>query len=210
VSAQADRPSQVRNSGRSGRRDLPAGLWRAFPGLAVALLGLLAFPSLAGADPRAVEYGVKAVFLERFARFVEWPPEAQGEPGTPFRITVLGDDPFRGLLEQAYASRQIRGRPVEIRHAARPSELGPCHLLFISGSVARHLDEVLIRLRGQPVLLVGDTDGFGEGGVHLNFFLEADKVRFELNPGALRQAGLGASYLLQQVARPVETRGGAR
>jgi hypothetical protein len=176
----------------------------------MALLGVLASPSMAGGSPRAVEYGVKAVFLERFARFVEWPPEALGEPGTPFRITVLGDDPFDGLLEQAYASRQVRGRPVEIRHAARPSELGPCHLLFISGSMARHLDEVLVRLRGLPVLLVGDTEGFGEAGIHLNFFLEADKVRFELNTGALRQTGLGVSYLLQQVARPVETRGGSR
>ena len=62
----------------------------------------------------------------------------------------------------------------------------------------------------RPVLLVGDTRGYGEAGVHLNFFLEADKVRFELNPAALRQAGLDVSYLLQQVARTVETREGGR
>jgi hypothetical protein len=177
--------------------------------LAAAAL-LLLTPAAPAAEDRSVEYGVKAVFLERFARFVEWPPEALGDPAGPFRIEVLGHDPFAGLLEKAYASRTIRGRPVQVRHVARPSDVGPCHLLFVSASAAPQLDDVLARLRHRPVLLVGDTRGFGEAGVHLNFFLEADKVRFELNPVALRQAGLGVSYLLQQVARTVETREGGR
>lgn len=172
---------------------------------AVAALGLLLLaPAAPGAEDRSVEYGVKAVFLERFARFVEWPAGALGDPAAPFRIEVLGDDPFDGLLEKAYATRPIRGRPVRIRHVARAAEIGPCHLLFVSASAAGQLDEVLARLRHRPVLVVGDTRGFGEAGVHLNFFLEADKVRFELNPPALRQAGLQVSYLLQQVARTVE------
>lgn len=175
--------------------------------VALLLLSALALGAApAAAQDRSVEYGVKAVFLERFARFVEWPPEALGEPSAPFRIEVLGDDPFDGVLEQAYASRPIRGRRVEIRHVARPADVGSCHLLFVSGSMAGRLEEVLARLRHRPILIVGDTRGYGEAGVHLNFYLEADKVRFELNPGALRQAGLGVSYLLRQVARVVETR----
>jgi hypothetical protein len=186
---------------RSGRR------WFALTALALLLVGWSG-PTVA--EDRAVEYGVKAVFLERFARFVEWPQDALGEPTAPFKITVLGDDPFAGLLEKAYASRPIRGRVVEVRHVAKASEIGPCHLLFVPASMARSLDEVLAQVRGRPLLLVGDTRGFGETGIHLNFFLEADKVRFELNSGALRQSGLTVSYLLQQVARPIETRGGDR
>ena len=188
------------------------GAARCAAGLLATLLALAPAASLAGppSDDHSVEYGVKAVFLERFARFVEWPAETVDEPAATFRIVVLGEDPFGGLLEKAYATRTIRGRRVEIRHTARVADITGCNLLFISSSMSRSLDEVLASVRRLPVLTVGDTRGYGEAGVHLNFYLEGDKVRFELNPGALHHASLTASYLLLQVARTVETRGGER
>ena len=195
VTAGMQRPP--RGSGRAGR--FAARRWAC---LASAVAWLL--PAVASPAERELEYEVKAVFLERFARFVEWPGGALPEPPEPFRIGVLGDDPFRGLLEKAYASRFIRGRPVVIRHAATLGEIGPCNLLFISSSLSPRLDVILSKLRTEPVLLVGDTPGYGEAGVHLNFYLSGGKVRFELNPAALRQAGLGVSYLLQQVATPIQ------
>jgi hypothetical protein len=172
----------------------------------LTLLGVLAAPVPApatSASERVLEYRVKAVFLERFARFVEWPAGAFGDKSTPFQIVVLGDDPFQGLLETAYATREIQGRPVSIRHVRRVQELGPCHLLFVSASAAGQLDELVHRLQGKPILIVGDTPGYGESGVHVNFFVADGSVRFEINPAALRSAGLSVSYLLLQVARLV-------
>lgn len=192
-----------RGAGRGDR--LPVRRWAWLVSVLAWLL-----PSAARPAERELEYGVKAVFLERFARFVDWPPGVLQEPPEPFRIAVLGDDPFGGLLEKAYARQLIRGRAVVVRHAATLGEIRPCHLLFISRSMSPRLDEILSRLRGEPVLLVGDTPGYGEAGVHLNFVLAEGKVRFELNQGALRQAGLGASYLLLQVATLVDGKRMAR
>jgi len=62
--------------------------------LAFSLLTPPLLPAPAGADDRTVEYGVKAVFLERFARFVEWLAEALGalRPGLPVVLcTGFGD-----------------------------------------------------------------------------------------------------------------------
>lgn len=195
-------------AGADHRRPTVERAW--IPRAALGLVGLLV--ALSGGVALAqgeLEYQVKAVFLERFARFIEWPAGTLDDPSEPFRIEVLGDDPFAGLLEEAYAKQTIRGHVVVVRHAGDVSELGACHLVFISSSVAPRVREIVARLRRRPVLLVGDTGGFGAAGVHLNFFLDGGKVRFELNESALREAGLKASYLLQQVAVPVETRGGA-
>jgi hypothetical protein len=166
-------------------------------------------PRAAGSAP-PLEHGVKAVFLERFARFVEWPAGTFGEPGAPFRIEVVGEDPFEGLLEKAYAQRQIRDRPVAIRHVRTPAEIGPCHLLFVSGRNPALVAEVVARLRGRPILLVGETPGAAAAGLHLNFYQEGERVRFEVNPDALRASGLSMSYLLLQVARSVTPREGER
>ena len=55
------------------------------------LLGAVAL--LAGASAAQVpEYALKAEFLERFTRFVDWPGEH--DPRSPFVIGVYGSNPF--------------------------------------------------------------------------------------------------------------------
>jgi hypothetical protein len=170
-------------------------------------LTLAALPVEPASQPaRPTEYEVKAVFLERFARFVEWPDEPA--PGHPFKIVVVGPDPFGGLLEQVYGRRTIRSRPVEILHAAGPADVGDCDLLFAGSAMARRAEELVELLRGRPVLLVGDAPGFVQSGFHLAFFVEQDTVRFAAGPQAFRRSGLKVSYLLMQVARVVDGAGG--
>ena len=76
-----------------------------------------------------------------------------------------------------------------------------CHVLIISPSEAARLAAVLTRVEGSPVLTVGDTDGFARKGVILSFFLERDRVRFEINPDAARRHGLKISSKVLRLAR---------
>jgi hypothetical protein len=173
------------------------------------LLALVAAPVASWPQP-ALEYEVKAVLLERFARFVEWPAGALGAASEPFVISVLGEDPFDGLLEKAYAQRQIRGRPVVIRHPRSVAEIGRCHILFLPSRTPRAVVEGVARLRGMPILLVAEGAGAGEAGAHLSFYRDGDNVRFDANADALREAGFSVSYLLLQSARPPPGREGGR
>jgi hypothetical protein len=170
------------------------------------MLALLAAPGAVWPQPTP-EYAVKAVFLERFARFVEWPAGALGAEAEPFVIAVLGEDPFEGLLEQAYAQRRIRDRAVVVRHPRSVAELGRCHLLFVSSRSPRLLADALAYARNRPTLLVSEAPGAIEVGVHLNFYRDGENVRFEANAEALRSAGFAASYLLLQSARPAREEG---
>jgi hypothetical protein len=51
------------------------------------------------------EYDVKAAFLYHFAQFVEWPPEAFHDAKSPLTFCTIGDDPFRGALEESGSCR---------------------------------------------------------------------------------------------------------
>ena len=88
---------------------------------------------MAWAQP-AGEYQVKAVFLFRFAQFVEWPPEAFSDAQAPIVIGVLGEDPFGGFLDEAVAGERVNRRPLEVRRYRRMDEIGGCHILFIAES----------------------------------------------------------------------------
>ena len=54
------------------------------------------------------------------------------------------------------------------------------------------------------MLLVGETKGFARRGGAINFYSEASRIRFEVNPGAVESAGLRVSSRLLSVATVVE------
>jgi hypothetical protein len=160
--------------------------------------------SAAAEAPRELpEYTLKAEFVERFTRFVEWPETALGDPNVPFVIGVWGQSPFESYLDQLAASRRIKGHPVWVLSVGRIEDLDHCQLVFISGSTRGALLRVLGRTAGRPILTVADTSGFGEAGVIINFFKDEDRLRFEVNEAAAERTGLRLGAQLLQLARMV-------
>ncbi len=81
------------------------------------------------------EYTIKAAFLERFTRFIEWPEEpAVSDTTESFVLGVIGENPFGSILEQLYATQKIKNKAVEIHSISNLDEISGCHLLFISKS----------------------------------------------------------------------------
>lgn len=170
--------------------------------LLIVLLLVICFPNTA--FPKKKEYEVKAVFLERFTRFIDWPESAQiDDPLKPFVIGVIGKHPFGDLLDRIYAERKIKDKAVEIRYVSKVEEILQCHLLFISASAKAELSHILSTIKDKPILTVGDSKGFSEKGVHIDFYLDEGRVRFAINESAVRQSGLQMSYRLLQSARIV-------
>src|SRR6187551_312193 len=121
--------------------------WTAgIPGSRVALLGLLL---LALGTPAALpaqvsrEYDVKAAFLYNFITFTEWPEEAFSTPASPYVIGVLGDDPFGRALDEIVNGERIKGRPLVVRRVDQVGDARRCHILFISNSESRRVNDVI-------------------------------------------------------------------
>jgi hypothetical protein len=158
--------------------------------------------SSTGAETRqASEYEVKAAFLYNFARFVKWPTAAFREDGS-FRLCILGPDPFGPVLEETVEGETSHGRPVEVARVGRVDDATACQILFVSRQ--KHVDShTFDRLRTEPVLIVGETQGLTDAGAMINFRMEGANVRFEVNVDAAREAGLEVSSKLLKVARAV-------
>lgn len=169
-------------------------------GFFLLLLGSLSSPAAA---QQPSEHQVKAAFLYNFPNFVEWPEEALPDSATPLIIGILGEDPF-GKAFAPFAGKTIKGRPVIIRRSTRLQELPLCHVLFICRSEAKNLPQILEYLQRRHVLTIGESEDFAQKGVMINFFLEENKVRFEINVKAAEQAGLKISSKLLRLARLVE------
>jgi hypothetical protein len=169
-----------------------------------AVLVLTALSGLVAVRAEQVpEYQLKAEFIERFTRFIEWP---RGTTTTgPFVIGVLGSDPFRGYLEKMAATHKIKGRQVEIRRFRDVAEVDGCQIVYVSASERDRLRAVLARTESRPILTIGDTNGYGAAGVLVNFYTAGDTVRFEMNELAIERSGLHVSAKLLKLARLVES-----
>ena len=171
--------------------------WR----FAALLLGwLLACASTEARTAVAREYQLKAVFLFNFAQFVAWPPTAFEKPDSPLIIGVLGEDPFHGTLDDTVRGEKIEGHPIAVERYRRLDDLHPCHVLFVCKSEFGRLDQILAALKGQPVLTVGDVEGFAARGGMIRFVNDNNKVRFRINVEAAKAASLTISSKLLRPA----------
>ncbi|MEE9119646.1 MAG: YfiR family protein, partial [Calditrichia bacterium] len=133
------------------------------------------------------EYTIKAAFLERFTRFVEWPEEsAVSDTTESFVLGVIGENPFGSILEQLYATQKVKNKEVEIQSLSNLDEISGCHLLFISKSKEKELSKILSLTKDKPILTISDANGFAENGVLINLYLAENKIRFEINETAVR------------------------
>ncbi len=151
------------------------------------------------------EYQIKAVFIEKFTRFIKWPPEkSMDNLKQPFVIGVVGQDYFATLMKKVYADQKIRGKAVIVKTIYRLNQISDCHLLFIGKSYASKLSSILAQTKHQPIVTVADTQGFAEQGVLVNLIIKQQKMRFEINQSAVRRAGLKMSYVLLKMAKVIE------
>lgn len=160
------------------------------------------FPASAAAADFA-EYKVKAEFLVKLARFVDWPQSAFEGPQSPFVIAIAGADPFGEHLEEVARVRTVNGRPVKLVKARPGAAAEPCHMLFIAGGGYPRLGDILELYGDKPVLTVGDGEKFARKGAQIALYRRGGSLRFELNLAAAKRSGLAISSKLMHLAAAV-------
>jgi hypothetical protein len=166
---------------------------------------LLCSVTVAAAAQSASEYQVKAAFLFNFAKFVEWPADAFPTADAPLQICVLGQDPFGRDFEQVIEDKAVNGHRLEVAHPEGVPQARACQVLFIASSEKQRAREILRALTGASVLTVGDAPGFARMGGVINFVLDENRVRFEINVKAAERAHLKLSARLLTVAKLIVT-----
>ena len=166
----------------------------------LALVWLFSSPARAES-----EYDVKAAYLFKFTKFVEWPAAAFAGPDAPFVIGIVGHDPFNGGLDRLIEGNTTGDRRLEVRHlnANDSAGLRECQMIFVSTSEQRRLANILSTVQGRPVLVVGESEGFASAGGMLGFALRESRMGIEINSAAARQARLKISSQLLNLAKLV-------
>lgn len=158
-------------------------------------LGLMA------STPR--EYQLKAGFLYHFAHFVGWPPNAFSTSDSPMVVGVLGNDPFAHDLDDIVRGEKVNNHPLVVQRYQQVDEVKACHILFVSQSETKRLEQILVALKNRSILTVGDIDDFAKRGGVIRFLTNKNKIRFTINQEAAKAANLTISSKLLRVTENI-------
>jgi hypothetical protein len=201
--------------------------------LTLFTLVLVAAPRVRADSEKSKEYQIKAAFIFNFLKFVDWPEEKAADNNEPITIGIIGAKDFSKALEPL-AHKKIKNRNISIMYFAgyeklkksqeadehqwnqKMEALKTCHVLVFctwNSECIANSSQIIKALEGSPVLTIGETDGFLESGGAINFLKEDEKIHFEINNTAAKQAGLKIRSKLLRLATRVlgeETSNGAK
>lgn len=176
-------------------------LWKGFALSILLSFNIITYPKLAIADEDvSLEYQLKAVCLYNFAKYVTWPVESFATPEDPIKICILEPSPF-GKIFEALAQKTAQNRSVitKIINPAELKEAESCHIFYYS-SVDNQINQKIKKaLKTFGILTV--TEGEGEGTIV--FVMQDGKVRFNIDIGKAKLAGLTINSQVLKLALSV-------
>lgn len=151
---------------------------------------------------------LKAAYLERFTRFVEWPEENKINE---FNIAVVGDIEYQKSLKSVFKYLHIKNKDAIIKYypscsallSDKNDELNGVQILYLSENCSSKLDKVISAAKGHHILTISQSPGFAKKGVHINMFVLGTSLKFEINEKSVKESGLKISHLLLQQAKLV-------
>ncbi|HSW16182.1 MAG TPA: YfiR family protein [Ramlibacter sp.] len=172
-------------------------------------LGLMCIALASGATgtahAQADEHVVKAALLSKFGLYVEWPSSTFASPASPVNLCVAGDDPFGENLDRVVAGALIEGRNVVVRRLKTVRRDSGCHILYVGGSDAQRGAQIMDAVRGSSVLTVSDSGSRPNTGI-IDFVVNDNRVRFDIDDAAAAENGLVISSKLMSLAINVKRR----
>lgn len=150
------------------------------------------------------EYNVKAAYLYSFGRYIQWPENAFSPTEDAFVICVFVEDPFGEVLNVIAKTKTIQGHRIVVQKISSVEALTHCHILFVPRTIQPEQQlQIISKLQEKPILLVGESPGFTKNGGCVNFYLDGDQVRFEINADVIRQKKLHIDAKLLNLGKKV-------
>lgn len=161
---------------------------------------LFALPVVSVAKPSPSEYEVKALILYKLLPFISWPEAHAPSLKNEVRICIVGQDPF-GEHAKILEAQSTRSQKISVHKREDGQRLDDCHVLYVSKSKERELENFLKKVETLHVLTVSDIKNFISRGGAIGLFINAQsRIKFEVNLKTADTAGLKIDAQMLEVA----------
>jgi YfiR/HmsC-like len=145
---------------------------------------------------------VKAIYIYNFTKYIEWP---ENYKGGNFVVGVLGTNvALMNELNKMATTKTVGVQKFEIKNIASVSEASKCHIVYILTDNSAQLSDVLGKVKDKSALIVTDKNGLAAKGAAINFVIEGNKQKIELNRTNLEKYKLKVASTLVEMSVQVK------
>lgn len=131
---------------------------------------------------------LEAAYIQKIINYVDWPGTGEGE----FVISVSGDDELLARLSEAFTG-PVRGKTVRVVKSTKASS-PEVRIICLSG------EKDDIPSHHGLLVITRHEKSFRDGAV-INFVLEGEKLRFDIDNTEAQRRGLKINSRLLNLAR---------
>jgi len=140
---------------------------------------------------------------------IEW-PEVPGIPTDQFRIGVYGTSDISKPLTELSTRRTVLNRrtraaqTIAITPFQTVKDTTACQILFVPRTTpGDEVRQLIQKFENQPVMLVGEKQGFAAMGGTADFLLQGQGIQFNLNLETIQSKALKPSAKLLTAAHEI-------
>ena len=153
---------------------------------------------------RSVEkQAVLAVLTLNVARFTSWPEHVYSNADASLNLCIYGDN----IVQQSFETiddKIVNNRTIHIINLSRLRNLNQCQLLYLSKLDRSRLTPLLMELKGQPILTIGENIDFLRAGGMVGLEKVNGKMQLNINLSTVKQSNLVISSRLLKLANIVD------
>lgn len=155
---------------------------------------------------------LRAMFIERFTRFIDWPKgQSENSSSSPFVLCVYEDVAIHRMLVPIYTKMKIKGKAIKTTFVESLAEAEGCDLIYLPEPSKKNRDALALLTASHPVLVVSGVESSSQqDDIHINLFQVSNKLNIQVNAQALRRAGFKVDSRLLKYAKSMSNRGGSK
>ena len=141
----------------------------------------------------------RARLMKIFPKYIEWP---ESDKKGDFIVGFIGNAPLADAFTTAMTGRTVGTQNVKVEKYNSSSEIGKCHILYISTDKSGQLSSCAAKIKKNNTLLITDKSGLiTKSGI--NFVILDSRVKFEVNTKYLGSNNLKYNPDITKIASKV-------
>lgn len=152
-------------------------------------------------DSEEANARIKAIYIYNFTKYIEWP---DGYREGSFVIGFIGNNSaLLSELSKMANSKKVGSQSIEIRNISALDDNTKFNIIFVLPENSAQLSEVISKTKGKSTLIITEKPGLAEKGSAINFIVEDNKQKIELNKANIEKYKLKVANSLVQMAKQV-------
>lgn len=167
----------------------------------IIFLSLALFTSWADDDIERSERAnarIKTIYIYNFTKYIEWPKSYKDGK---FVIGVLGSNAYLyDELTKMAISKTAGSQKIEVKSLSSAQAASQCHIVYVLNTNSDKLKDIVSVAKGKSILIVTDKPGMAKMGSGINFVVQENKQKIELNKVNIEKYNLKIASALADMA----------